>query len=268
MGLSNASTATVVVLAAALAVPANARVQLRGVVDVKGETVTLADFLPSSASSGVRAEAARIALGRAPQPGSTRVFAVPEIARRLQGKLPAVDIAIPPTMTVRRPGWPLDRHLIHRAIAQFLLSQGYSDLPAASDLQWSGAVVASRENAELQVVGVAFDPVQERMAFSTRCIRRSDCPQFVVSAAEKSLGTRIRNSSRDAASSSHLRAKSIARAGERATLMLEEAGMRITMPVVCLQNGSLSERIRVREANGRRVFHAQVAGRGLLRAEF
>jgi hypothetical protein len=56
----------------------------------------------------------------------------------------------------------------------------------------------------------------------------------------------------------------LAEKGKPATLILDDGSMRISVRVICLQPGVLNQRIRVFEAQSRRVFHAEVVGAGLL----
>ena len=60
----------------------------------------------------------------------------------------------------------------------------------------------------------------------------------------------------------------LARPGERAMLFLELDGMRISMPVVCLDRGARQQRICVRDLQNRRTFVAEVMAEKQLRAVF
>jgi hypothetical protein len=53
--------------------------------------------------------------------------------------------------------------------------------------------------------------------------------------------------------------------GERATLILENADLRISLPVICMQSGSHGQRIRVTSKDGLRFFEGEVIGAGMLK---
>ena len=53
-----------------------------------------------------------------------------------------------------------------------------------------------------------------------------------------------------------------------ATLVLDGGSVRISVRVICLQQGVLNQQIRVIEERSRRVFHAEVVGAGRLRASW
>ena len=50
----------------------------------------------------------------------------------------------------------------------------------------------------------------------------------------------------------------LTRAGQKATMLLEENGMRISIGVICLQGGRLGQRIRVLDPVRRHIFRAEV----------
>jgi flagella basal body P-ring formation protein FlgA len=60
--------------------------------------------------------------------------------------------------------------------------------------------------------------------------------------------------------------KPLMRSGDPATLTFADKGLRITMPVVCLENGQRGQRIRVASADHKRFYKAEIVGPGLLRA--
>jgi len=55
------------------------------------------------------------------------------------------------------------------------------------------------------------------------------------------------------------------RNGDRATLLFEKPTVRITMPVICLQNGNLGQTIRVESTDHTQFFKAEIVKSGLLK---
>jgi len=51
-------------------------------------------------------------------------------------------------------------------------------------------------------------------------------------------------------------------------LVLQGAGMRITVPVICLQRGSLNQQVSVRNVLTRKILQAKVVGPGHLWSAF
>jgi hypothetical protein len=74
----------------------------------------------------------------------------------------------------------------------------------------------------------------------------------------------------DHSSAAILRAKSdsnsfVVRAGSRETLLLEGGHVHIQLPVVCLENGSVGQTIRVTTLDRKQTYTAQVSGNSMLR---
>jgi Chaperone for flagella basal body P-ring formation len=57
----------------------------------------------------------------------------------------------------------------------------------------------------------------------------------------------------------------IMRNGDRATLLFENPTVRITMPVICLENGNLGQTIRVESTDHKQFFKAEIVKSGLLK---
>jgi hypothetical protein len=60
--------------------------------------------------------------------------------------------------------------------------------------------------------------------------------------------------------------KPIMRSGDPALLTFADKGLKITMPVICLENGQRGQRIRVASADHKRFYKAEIVGPGLLKA--
>jgi len=63
-----------------------------------------------------------------------------------------------------------------------------------------------------------------------------------------------------------LKEKPLMRSGDPALLTFADKGLKITMPVICLENGQRGQRIRVASADHKRFYKAEIVGPGLLMA--
>jgi len=61
-------------------------------------------------------------------------------------------------------------------------------------------------------------------------------------------------------------AERLVKPGQTATLTWEQAGLRIVLPVTCLDAGGLGQFVRVRFKNAARILRAEVMGKAILRA--
>src|SRR5271165_1612026 len=82
----------------------DAALALRVETTVQGETVRLADLLSLQAPAAARLAAEKIILGRAPEPGSVRVFPAAELRHVVAGQM---AVEFPALAVVRGAGWPL-----------------------------------------------------------------------------------------------------------------------------------------------------------------
>jgi hypothetical protein len=251
-------------------------VRLRDAVEVKRDRVWLSDLLPLDAPSALQKSAGTIELCHAPQPGSTRTLDAGQIAIKLAAQ-PEVfsQLAIPPRITVRYSGWPITEEAVRMAISSFLRAQRWRrDLPDAARLEWARPLTATEEHPALQVMAFEWDHRQQSVQVRLRCSKRASCGSFLAHVFFPApLDEEWRNRS---ASGSGLNSPSgeataatgavLAERGKPATLILDDGNMRISVRVICLQAGALNQQIRVFEAQGRHVFHAEVVGLGLLHA--
>jgi len=278
---------TWILLAAALAwcAPNNgaARIEpvvhLRDAIEVKGKRVWLADLLPPDAPSSIQKASAAIEICQAPQPGSARVLDAEQITIKLAGQPDLLrQLAIPPLLTVRNAAWPIAEEAVRLAISKFLRQQGWKhDLPAEARLEWLPPLAPSEEHPSLQVMGLDWDDRQQSIQVRLRCSMRASCSSFLVHVIlALPLGEewheRLRSGINPGSPASGLAASDnrdgavMAEKGKPATLILDDGSLRISLRVICLQPGVLNQQIRVIDARSRRVFHAEVVGRGILHA--
>ncbi len=255
-------------------------VRLHESVEVKRQTILLSDLLPAESPATLKTAAAAIELGDAPQAGSVRVFPAAKIARKLSRHAALLSgLSVPARVTVRRKEWRIPGQAIETAIAKFWKQQGWKRdaLPETGELAWTAA--AAVENPVLQVTASQVDPRRQMLQLRLRCVERSTCGSFLVMAplsrtspAQASEAAQRVTAARPEpipkAGTHPSSGPILVRAGDFATLVLESEGIRISLPVTCLQRGGLLETIRARQVGGQHVYQAEVVGHGMLKAVF
>lgn len=256
-------------------------------IEVSGRTLTLAALLPANAPVELRSAAQNIDLGRGPLLGSIRVLKKDEMEARLKN-FPEIlqSILLPSQVIVQRRGSRIAPDQLQSAIAAFLRSRGWNmnGLPGGSAFQVEGAAKTSLPHAGLVVESATWDAEHKGLQFRVQCSDRTVCGNFLVhiqpgpetiSLWRQRFGGPQQPFS--VASAHALVVKRVAQkpspelvlvlAGKPATLILQGNGIRITMPVICLEPGSLAQNIRVRDVLGKHSFEAKVIGAELLQAE-
>jgi hypothetical protein len=260
----------------------NPAVPLRDAVEVKRNRVWLSDFLPADASPALQKVSATIELCPAPQPGSVRVLDPGQITAKLARQPELLrQLVIPPHITIRYAGWPITEERVRAAISQFLrrprlpATGGRRALPDAARLAWSQALSSTEEHPALQVISLSWDDRRQSIEVRLRCSTRAACASFLVEAIlpppladewRRQLGLGGDLNSRAGEPATIGDGPALAEKGKPATLVLDDGSMRISLRVICLQQGVLNQQIRVVEARSRHVFRAEVVGVGLLHA--
>jgi hypothetical protein len=241
-----------------------ATVALRGSVSVQPIRLRLSDLLPASADQQLKQAASIVDLGQAPAPGSFRVFTSDELRRKGASKL---GVQIPDKVVVRADGFPVEIDAVRRALA------GYKPLPAeftVPEISIPEEVVTRTKNAVLRVVRVEpGSDAHTAMAF-VRCETRKDCGTFVVRLQFSDPVHWTGIESRPVVKT-FLRApiqNSLVRPGRRAALVLDEDGLRITVPVFPLRRAAMGESVRVLDKVSRRTYVARVCGEDQVTAHF
>jgi flagellar basal body P-ring formation chaperone FlgA len=250
--------------------------------------LTLADLLAPGTCAQLRNEAARVSLGTVPRPGSVRVLGGREIRRRLEDLTGGMGsggktggMTIPERIVVKRRGATKSCVEIARSVARAESADGMAKVPT----QWREELdcAAARripEEATLELTKSSWSAALERWEFALRCARPGDCVPFLVWVHDPRMpvdGMRrvqsgaMHSNKASAESSSRLQAGTIGTErlvapGQTATLTWDQAGIRMVLPVTCLDAGGLGQRVRVRLKNGARILEAEVVGEGTLRA--
>ena len=253
--------------------PALQAVSLVTLAEVRQNTIRLSDLLPPEAGQALRQASAAIELGRSPQAGSLRVLEAAQIAGRLAAAPDLLrQLAIPDRIVIRRTGFRIPREAIRQAISGTLRAEGNDADLAESVLQWSGEVTSSEENPALQIESMHLDPRRQALEVRLHCVQRTSCGSFLAYLRprqplladwkEKSAAQRSGVAKQPASG------EVLAQPGKRATLVLADGAMRISVPVICLERGALGQQVRVLDTANHRVFTAEVQRAGILLTTF
>jgi len=248
------------------------RIVVQRVAYVSGPWFSLRDLLlpedcPEFASAG-----AQLAMGRAPLEGSTRVLDGNDLRARIEDlarhdqRLIGVSLLfdIPERISVRRAG---ARSSCAEIVARILGEAPEKHLSPSRETD-CGAAGRVRQDAAFRITHKKWDPALRSWIFSVGCAEPADCVPFVLRAPPTESGDRISSVAPEAPDTPITRPPlaPVVRAGQAASLLWEQAGIRMVLPVVCMEPGAAGDRVRVRTANGRRMFRAIVVRAGILRA--
>ncbi len=148
-----------------------------------------------------------------------------------------------------------------RRVADVMVSAGIPVNPGQIDLL---GVVSTGESASLQVVSVT-DRTAGSVKVKLRCRNNQECLPFYVlvhgieipkaSAAKTDVASELKTTA----------PPDIIHGGDRATLILESGDARLSLPVICLQSGTLGQTIRVASPDRREYFDAEVVAKGTVK---
>jgi hypothetical protein len=268
--------------------PACMEVAVEASVEAGPGELTLADLLGRGMCPQLREAAARVSLGAVPRPGSVRVLDGREVRRLVEavaGTIGSVGknggMTIPPRVVVRRRGATKSCAEIARFVAGSVSSQDMANVTIRwrEDLDCAGARGIAAD-APLELTKSGWSEALGRWEFALRCARPEDCVPFLVWVQEPKAaagevaatqGGASRRVNASAESSLRLRAggsgvERLVAPGQTATLTWDQAGIRVVVPVTCLDAGVLGQFVRVRLKNAERILRAEVVGAGTLRA--
>jgi len=150
-----------------------------------------------------------------------------------------------------------------------LTTAGLSASPA--QVEFLSTVNTTSDDVQLHVVNTV-NQADGSATVKLRCQNNHQClPFYVLLRASKarSVKSGAGNPGLQLASDHELIAPPdlprVMRAGDAAILTLENKDFRIRIPVVCLQDGTQGERIRVASKDHRRFFEGEIVGTGVLK---
>jgi hypothetical protein len=123
------------------------------------------------------------------------------------------------------------------------------------------------EDAALELTRTHWNAALQRWEFVLRCARRADCVPFLVWAHAEKSDAQVAHSQfqrPDLVGSGANIAADLVKSGQTALLTWDSAGIRVVLPVTCLDAGSLGQTVRVRFQHVDRIVRAEVVGAGAL----
>lgn len=264
----------------AVAEPVCTEVTVAASIEAAREDLTLADLL-SGVCPQLRKAAAQVSLGAAPRAGSVRVFdrvqvrgLLEELAGAgLSGKQISA-IVIPERIVVRRGGGTKSCDEIARFVEDTAPPQKAGARSwKQQNLDCAGAR-AIPQAAPLELTQTTWNAALQRWEFSLRCGRAGDCVPFLVWSGESKTadggGKRHFTFSTESSGYQSLvkaaAGESTIKRGQTAILIWDQAGIRVVLPVTCLDAGRVGQVVRVQLKNGPRILRAEVVSEGMLRA--
>jgi hypothetical protein len=248
---------------------------VRAQVEAAAGGLTLADLLAPGTCARWYGAAAQVSLGMAPRAGGVRVIEGGEIRRLIRG-LGGQEIAereaagreayVPERVVVRQARASKSCAAIADFVAAAVRAEGGSeDKGQALDC---AAARNIPEDAPLELLKTSWNAALERREFGLRCARSEDCIPFLVwfresaEAANRDELWRGRTQGDAKAGNSGAR---LIKPGQTAMLTWEQAGIRVVLPVTCLEAGGLGEFVRVRFKNAAGTLRAEIVGAGAVR---
>jgi Chaperone for flagella basal body P-ring formation len=259
----------------------------------KGD-LNLADLLSHGTCSRFQQAASQVSLGAAPQAGNVRVLGGRQVRQLVAGleegeskiRGTTVRMKIPERIVVERAGRMKSCAEIAKFVASKVSQQNAGGVPRRwqNDLNCAGASAIPME-ASLELTKTVWNQALQRHEFDLRCVPAADCVPFLVWAHEPKstldaasrfsnsyLPTILQPSSRsypqlaNAPKAAAGTDERLVKPGQTATLEWEQAGIRVVLPVTCLDAGGMGQFVRVRFKNATGILRAEVMGEGRLRA--
>lgn len=228
-------------------------------VTVHAARIRLGNLLAPNAAAQLRAALEPIDLGRAPQPGSFRVFTSADLRHAVPGELGStLPLDFPPQVIVRSAGWPVASERIASALVAARLPSG--------NVQVLGAPITRTPDAPLEARIAHSAPDADTILVRFSCRTRPDCSPFwgkirgldpIAVSAGKHRAAPVQSR----------RAFPLVMPGHPALLVCDEPGMEIRLRVRPLKPAGLGERVKVMVPDTRRVFFARVKAKDVVESD-
>jgi hypothetical protein len=264
---------TVLFITAALACSASGqsceRVVIRDHVEISEDDLFLADLFAPPTCPAIMQAAAKVRIGAAPLPGGKRVLSS-DVVQSLLEKLLLEDqhaavgalekAEVPSRITVRRSSRSLSCVEIgHKIFSGH--AEGLASAPVEIDCS---AVPRIPEGAALEVTKKSWDPATLSWNVFARCAA-AECLPFVLHVRDPNHADAAPGVAETRAVTKKTLAQPLVRRGETVTLLWDQDGIRMTVPVVCLDPGEQGQRVRARVVHSGGSVRAVVVSAGLLR---
>jgi hypothetical protein len=266
---------TFVWLLTLLAAPSNCfgqptcRATVRANVEVSGSGLTLADLLAPGSCEGLRSAAAAVRLGAAPLAGSPRVLLGSQMREEMeaivsgsQQHIGALILAkVPERITIRRAG-------ARTSCAEIELRM-FPEPPTLQKNNSAGKLGCGASNgvphdAAVRQFGKAWDPATRSWIVTARCANARECVPFAVRVQPEAIAGSFHHA--DEISRPRPVGTALVHAGQPATLLWDQDGIRVVVPSVCLDSGAAGDRVRARLVHSNRILPAIVVNSGELKA--
>jgi len=250
---------------------------------ISGSQFSLADLFAPDTCPELLHIAAQVGAGVVPRVGSTRVIPALEIDRLLgtldrlveNNRLRVGEFVTPDRVTVRRSSASMSCAEFSRAVMNAPRTGSVSPLSSSpanfADID-CGPAERLPQNAKLEITKVVWDRGIRQWHLSVRCLPASDCVPFLVRVQGQMPASSpvpdFRVTRLPAAPYSTPRSSKNAatvKSGQKMTLLWEQSGIRMVVPVICLDAGAIGDSVRVRTKSGGRVLRAEVVNGAILR---
>ena len=266
---------------ASAAAPACATPVVRSELEISGRELSLADLLAPGACPALLLAARQVRLGAAPLVGSARVFEGSQVralfqkvgVQRIEGTQPSGSLSgspseswtIPERITVRRAGPRASCADLAGRILRTLPSRPAEGLSART--VDCGAAARIPSDARLELSRPLWNPGVVAWEIAARCERPAVCVPFLVRVRENRHNLAAAGSSPTSPGGASQAADEppLVLRGQTATLVWDQDGIRLLVPVLCLDPGSLGRPVRARILPGGRIIRAIVVSAGRLR---
>jgi len=231
-------------------------VTLREKIIVRRSRIRFSDLLPADADKQLKQSAATLDLGPAPEPGSFRVFRAEELRNKVGKRL---KVQIPKMVVVHAAGFPIEVAALKRALAEYTAHpDGIDDAAISFPLE----LVTRAPNPGFRVASLAPGADAYSATAFMQCQLPRECGPFALRLAF------LRPIHWARGEKQKLRVKAgpiqvgtvLVRPGRLATLVLHDAGLRISMQVLALQRAGMGASVRVLDKVSRRIYLARVSG--------
>jgi len=245
-------------------------VVLREEATISGDVIRFSDLLPAIAPLDLHLACQTVNFGQSPALGSTRILSKPQVLSYLW-QCPTLPgrVGVPDRIAVRRSGYRISEDAIREAASEFLQANGLHGDLAGQGVLWPEGLQAASESFAVKVTGATWDRPQQRLQLRAQCVPRGLCNSFLifVNQPAEAFGELVLVHPKGLSTGERETGPVVIRAGQCATLLVQEDVIRISIPVTCLQRGRLGQQIRVLDPVRRHVFRATVLAERLLRLE-
>lgn len=244
-----------------------------GEVQASGTVLSLADLLSPGSCPAVRRSAAQVRLGAAPLDGSVRVFEGNQIRGLLE------PFVLDSETTQRAVLFVPERIRVHRARRRSscaeIEAKVFSVSGSAPNDADCGAAGRIAEDAALSVTHKHWDSALRSWVFSAHCTRPSDCVPFLIRVpgdreqtdAVAGFSGESNSASPRSMDAGQAELNLLIRPGDKASLLWDQDGIRLTIPAVCMDKGRAGDTVRVRLEPSHRIVRAVVVNPKVLRIE-